>query len=102
MKHNQDGPRWYTSHQVELTEGSILKGIYGESRVPVNSFHHQAVKDIAPGFVACGHAPDGVIEAIEKPGHRFLIGVQWHPECMFEFASPSDKLFTAFIKACHA
>ena len=101
IKHNQDAPRWYFGHKATLVAGSKLAGILGETEIGVNSFHHQAVKDIAPGFVAVAHAPDGVIEAIEKPDHPFCLGVQWHPEGMFALTTYYDKLFAAFVAACH-
>ena len=65
-------------------------------RVSVNSRHHQSVRAVAPGFVVSATAPDGVIEAIEKPDARFCLGVQWHPENFWrtgEFA----PLFEALV-----
>lgn len=102
IKHVQQGPRWYTSHGITVEKGTKLEEIFGDRHIGVNSFHHQAVKDVAPGFVVAAKAPDGVIEAIEKPDHPFCIGVQWHPECMFEQNTPFDKLFETFIAACRA
>jgi putative glutamine amidotransferase len=64
----------------------------------VNSAHHQAVKDVAPGVVVDARAPDGVIEGIEDPRQRFCIGVQWHPE--YGLSSGDKRLFAAFIAAC--
>ena len=49
-------------------------------RLPVNSRHHQAVQRIASGYVVTAVAPDGVVEALERPASRFCVGVQWHPE----------------------
>jgi putative glutamine amidotransferase len=70
-------------HQVASAAGSLLERIYGLTQIPVNSFHHQAVRDAAPGTTVSGIASDGLIEAIESPEHRFVLGVQWHPELMF-------------------
>jgi putative glutamine amidotransferase len=75
-------PRSGIVHTVEVIAGSKLASIVGEGELPVNSLHHQAVKDIAPGFVVTACAPDGIIEGLELPGHRFCVGVQWHPEEM--------------------
>ena len=64
--------------EVATRPGSRVAGLVG-GRVTVNCHHHQAVGD-HPGFVGAAHAADGTLEAIERPGDRFLIGVQWHPE----------------------
>ncbi len=67
-----------------VTSGSKLAALLAdrieEDALLVNSRHHQAVKKLAPGFVASATAPDGVIEAIERPDLPFCVGVQWHPE----------------------
>ena len=81
IKHSQDLERSFPSHRVELAEGSLLARILNAKEVAVNSFHHQAVKEAAPGFRVSATAPDGVIEAIESTEYKSIIGVQWHPEC---------------------
>ena len=64
----------------------------------VNSAHHQAVKNPAPGFTVNAVAPDGVIEGIEDVSRRWVIGVQWHPEFAID---PGDvRLFESFLAAC--
>ena len=78
--------------QEELTDGEVLQ---------VNSRHHQAVGKAAEGFMISATAPDGVVEAIERPGSRFCVGVQWHPENFWrtgEFRS----LFEEFVKAAES
>lgn len=81
IKHSQDLERSFPSHKVELAEGSLLARILNAKEVAVNSFHHQAVKEAAPGFRVSATASDGVIEAIESTEYKSIIGVQWHPEC---------------------
>jgi putative glutamine amidotransferase len=83
-----------------VDEGSRLAAIMGATRVPVNSLHHQAVKEVAPGFVATAVSPDGVIEAMEMPGKRFALSVQWHPEDLAADDSKMQALFNAFVTAC--
>jgi putative glutamine amidotransferase len=61
-----------------------MGGAAAGGRLPVNSRHHQAVRRIADRFVVTAQAPDGVIEAVERPQSRFCIGVQWHPENFVE------------------
>jgi len=67
----------------------------------VNSTHHQAVDRVAPGFRVTAHAPDGVIEAVEQnPNGRFLMGVQWHPERIFQESKASLAVLRRFVDAC--
>lgn len=83
IKHSQELDRSYPSHSVRLEKGSTICQIFdGVEQLNVNSFHHQAVKEVAPGFKVCGYAPDGIIEAVESTEYKSMIGVQWHPECM--------------------
>ncbi|HWI26620.1 MAG TPA: gamma-glutamyl-gamma-aminobutyrate hydrolase family protein [Stellaceae bacterium] len=97
LAHEQPNPRTEPGHVVRLAEGTLLRRITGMAELPVNSAHHQAVKDLAPGLVVDAVAPDGIVEGIEDPQRRFLIGVQWHPEY---FISEGDsRLFAAFIDA---
>lgn len=98
-KHTQQTPREIPTHSISVKKGSYLSSL-GET-ILVNSFHHQAIKDVAPGFEVTAYAKDGVIEAIERTNDGFMLGVQWHPEMM---ASHDDeimrKLFTGFIEVC--
>ena len=81
IKHDQDLDRSYASHTVQIEKGSLLHEIFGIENLAVNSFHHQAVKEAAPGFRVCARSSDGVIEAIESTEYKSMLGVQWHPEC---------------------
>lgn len=81
IKHSQDLDRAYASHLVYIDEDSMLSKIMDTTTLPVNSFHHQAVKDAAPGFKICARSSDGIVEAIESTEYKSMIGVQWHPEC---------------------
>lgn len=81
LKHSQDMDRAFASHHIQITPDSLLARILNTTRVPVNSFHHQAVKEAAPGLQVSAVAPDGVIEAIESTEYKSILGVQWHPEC---------------------
>ena len=94
-----DFPPDHIAHTVTLKPDSLLASILGCSSLGVNSRHHQAVKDVAPGFEAVAWAEDGLIEAIEKADKNpFALGVQWHPE---NFSGPPmAKIFEAFVKSC--
>lgn len=92
-------PRTVTSHSVEVAENTRLAGIMGSGSHAVNSFHHQAVDALGEGLLVTARSvPDAVIEAVELPGERFAVGVQWHPE---ELRTTEDAaaLFRAFIDA---
>lgn len=81
IKHSQDLDRSYASHTVKLEPDSILASLFNTETLAVNSFHHQAVKEPAPGFRVTARATDGVIEAVESTEFKSMLGVQWHPEC---------------------
>lgn len=87
-------------HTVTATPGSLLERVHDGGLIAVNSFHHQAVKRVAPGLVATGASDDGLVEAIEHPGASFTLGVQWHPELMFKRLPEHLAPFTAIIQAC--
>ncbi|MDP3058642.1 MAG: gamma-glutamyl-gamma-aminobutyrate hydrolase family protein [bacterium] len=99
LKHQQEAPRSSKSHSVEVRANTKFAKIFPASNMRVNSFHHQAVNVVAPGFVVSAVAPDGIIEAIESTRHSFVIGVQWHPECMWDQSENYDGLFEAFIES---
>ena len=85
-------------HAVMLSEGSLVARITGAREIEVNSSHHQAARVIPGELVVSGQAPDGVIEAVELPGRRFVLGVQWHPEDILD-RSEQVALFTAVVAA---
>ena len=91
-----------SQHDIEIELDSLLNQITGERVATVNSAHHQAVKDIGEGFVVTARTAEGIIEAMENPSKRFVLGVQYHPERMTqtpEFREHRRKLFEAFIAA---
>lgn len=90
---------WEAAHSVTVTKGSLLASLLGGGQVEVNSFHHQAVKALAPDFAVTAHAPDGVIEAVEHRSRPFVLGVQWHPERMVSHSGIMRKLFEALMDA---
>ena len=98
LAHEQLNPRTGPGHAVEVLAGSRLHALGGVLRLEVNSAHHQAAGAVGDGVVVSGRAPDGVIEAIEVPGRRFCIGVQWHPE--YRISAADDALFDALVEAC--
>ncbi len=92
-------PRTYLAHPVQIDPNSHLAQSMGTIHPDVNSLHHQGVRDVAPEVVTTATAPDGLVEAIEVPGHPFAIGVQWHPE-MLVFNDPHMlALFEGLVAA---
>jgi putative glutamine amidotransferase len=92
-------PRGLLPHGVTLATGTHLARILAVSTLEVNSLHHQAVKDVAPGLQVTAVAPDGIVEAVEVPDHPFALGVQWHPEELAETDAGSQRLFDALVRA---
>ena len=90
-------PREPISHAIRLSAGSRLAGIFGQTEFEAASWHHQALRDAAPGFEAVGYAPDGTIEAIEMLAHPWLVAVQWHPELTAASDPLQQKLFNAIV-----
>ena len=81
IEHSQTIARGLPSHEVKLEKDSLLYGFFGKETLSVNSFHHQAVKEVPAGFRVTASAPDGIIEGMESTTFRPIMGVQWHPEC---------------------
>ncbi len=106
LEHSVPEPRAHVAHEVWVAKGSRLSALLADhmedgETCHVNSRHHQSVATAAPGFDVTATSPDGVIEAMEKPGAAFCIGVQWHPENFWrtgEFRS----LFEGFVLAANA
>lgn len=87
------------THEVTIKSGTRIHSIYGKEEIGVNSFHHQAVKDLGEGFTATAVSVDGVTEAIEMEGSRFVAATQWHPEMMYD-SEEQFQIFQAFVDAC--
>ena len=91
--------RDYVSHDVAVAPASRLRSLVEIDQLPVNSMHHQGVKRLGAGLVACAHAADGLIEAVESVNGHWMVGVQWHPE-VFEADDPHTReLFRGFVRA---
>ncbi|MEG0842991.1 MAG: gamma-glutamyl-gamma-aminobutyrate hydrolase family protein [Romboutsia sp.] len=99
IKHSQSTKKYLGTHSIKIEEGCKLEVILGND-VLVNSYHHQSIKKLGEGLKAIAYSKDGVIEAIEKEGTKFVVGVQWHPEMMSCNCDKMLDLFKHFTKEC--
>jgi putative glutamine amidotransferase len=95
IQHRQTAPRPDSTHEIQVERDSVLFGLTGE-RMAVNTFHHQAIGELAPGLRVVARAPDGVVEAVESDAHPRIIAVQCHPEEMAACDPKSQALFRQF------
>ena len=98
LGHSQRGDPHSAGHEIKIASGSLLHRIVGSERLDTNSFHHQAVRRLGQNLRPTAKTSDGLVEALEDPTHRFVLGVQWHPEEMLHH--PQHRaLFAAFVQA---
>ncbi len=100
--HRQEASGVHRTQPLTVLPNTYFHTLTGKDRIMVNTFHHQNVKALADGLVAQAVSEDGFIEAIHAPAHKFLFGVQFHPE--FYHDQPDDDhsfaIFKAFVDAC--
>lgn len=99
IKHWQKAPNWYATHAVVVQPTSLLEKILRTTEIRVNSYHHQSIGRVGKGLEVVATAPDGVVEAVESSEHRFVLGLQWHPELMEEHYHSAQKIFQHFVQA---
>jgi len=103
LKHEQKPiPSTQPSHKVDVMKGTLLDAAAKSHSMQVNSTHHQGIKKMGRGLLACATAPDGLVEGVEIKSARkqFLLGVQWHPEQLYDADEASRGIFKSFITAC--
>ena len=98
LEHEDEPEGASPNHPIQIEPGTILARALGATSATVNSYHHQGIGEVAPGFRVGARSPDGIIEAIERIDHPFFIGVHWHPERMAE-SEMTRKLLRAFVAA---
>jgi len=98
--HEQSARKGTGGHQVEIAAGSRLHAIIERRKVEVNTTHHQAVKDVGRDLLVNATAQDGVIEGIESTRHRWVLGVQWHPEALAPGRKDQQRIFSCFVAQC--
>ena len=97
--HRMERPYDRGAHPVTVERKSPLYEIVGSTEYSVNSCHHQGIRDLSPLLCAAATAPDGLVEAAWMPGKHFILGVQWHPEWLYQKDPAAMRLFEAFVKA---
>jgi len=96
---HHDKRRTELIHDVQVERGSLLHRVLGRDRVRVNSLHHQAINRVGEGLSVSARSDDGLVEAVELPERRFLLGVQWHPEELVGEHDWAQRLFGALVAA---
>lgn len=99
ITHRQPGEQTDFCHEINVKDGTPLRGLLGKERILVNSWHHQGVKWLGDGLSVMASADDGIVEGFYLPGKRYLRGYQWHPEKTYERDEYSKKIFDEFISA---
>lgn len=87
-------------HSVTLPAATPLASLLGRETLSVNSYHHQAIKQLAPGLRSMAFSADGLVEGVYAPGQRFLQAVQWHPEFSWQAAPEQQRIMQRFVDAC--
>ncbi len=100
LSHSQQSGNSVLTHSITVKEGTLLHKILSKEYLQVNSFHHQAIRDLAPSLKTAGTAMDSLIEAVYLPARNFFLGVQWHPEHLFRTNAEALNIFKAFVNAC--
>ncbi len=100
VEHHMKPPYDLPCHRVEILPDTPLFHLLGRGELAVNSYHHQAVKELAPSLRPMAVSEDGLTEALYMPGKRFIQAVQWHPEFCFRTDEAARKLFESFVEAC--
>lgn len=100
LNHSQQPPYEQLVHTVTVRDESMLARFTGAGTLQVNSLHHQAIWQVAPGLEVDAVSEDGIVEAVHMPGKRFVLGVQWHPEYCCQFQKESMDIFHGFLGAC--
>jgi len=98
----QNFTRDYLAHDVTVNAGTRLAKIFGAGELPVNSMHHQGVRDLGKGLVVSATAPDGLVEGLEGENGRYVVGVQWHPEALTERQEAARDLFAQFVETAQS
>lgn len=99
INHHMKPPYNRTAHQVAIQKTTPLYDVLKKEKIGVNSYHHQAIRDLSPEFEVTAIAEDGLIEGIYMSGKKYIAGMQWHPEFSYETDENSKKIIKSFVDA---
>lgn len=99
--HRQKPPYDRPAHIVDIVDATPLHTLLGKDRIAVNSYHHQAIKELSPRLSPMAYSEDGLVEAVNMPEMRWVWAVQWHPEFSFRVSEESRLIFGEFIRNCN-
>lgn len=99
IDHHMVPPYDRAAHEVTIKSDTPLYSLLKKEKLGVNSYHHQAVKELAPELVAMAEAEDGLVEAVYLPSRKYVWAFQWHPEFSYATDENSRKIFRSFIEA---
>lgn len=100
LLHQMTPPYNKIQHEVDLIGNSLLHRVLDRNKLGVNSYHHQAIKEVGNGLEVTAVSTDGVIEGISLKSAKFVLGVQWHPEFFDASTTENKALMAAFLSAC--
>jgi putative glutamine amidotransferase len=100
VEHHQAPPYEVPAHEVQIRMGTPLARLLGQERIAVNSYHHQAIKELGTGLQTMARADDGLIEAVWAPDKKYVWAFQWHPEFSYKAEEGSRKIFSCFVQNC--
>lgn len=87
-------------HYVDILRDTPLYDVLKKEYIGVNSYHHQGIRDVGKGLEVMACSEDGLVEAVYTPDRRFIWGIQWHPEFMYQVDRNQQQIFHAFVNAC--
>lgn len=99
LEHHMEPPYDCFIHDVELLDHTPIKDLLKVDTLPVNSYHHQAIKELSDKLTVMAIATDGIIEGVYMKNHKFVWAIQWHPEFLYKVDDYSRKIFKAFVDA---
>jgi putative glutamine amidotransferase len=101
VNHLNEKPANETAHSIQIETDSLLHKIIQNNVLDVNSAHTEAVAEVPNTIKITATSPEGIIEAVEMPNKKFVLGIQWHPEFFTEEDSPHFQIFKSFVEACN-
>lgn len=100
IEHHMAAPYNRHVHHLDILRNTPLYGVLKKEDIGVNSYHHQGIRDVGQGLEVMAYSEDGLAEAVYVPNRRFIWGIQWHPEFMYQTDHNQQQIFRAFVDSC--